>query len=642
MTDAPRPDGDLEWRVDVVIPPAVRSDDAALRQARLLLISTAVLTAAAVLFAVLAFEATGGMNPTTIVLSVGAVIAAANVPLLWRVGLRQCAMLICVEHVLVVSTCALSGGGIVDASLWWLMPAPLVAIVLLGSRAGVYSALATACSIAVVFICDYGGVFTYGNDSTETKVFIAAASITVLLAIAALGGASETARVRSEAKVDDALARLQTANDQLSELAGALTAARDQAVADSSRKTAFLGDMRQFSHEQTATLALVRGNTEGLARAVQSIAASVDTLAAGARDSTHSIDRVAQSASGVQHTSTTLVGAVDDVATSLSSLRAAVALVQQGYAALESRAKDTARAMGEMEASSQAVRDAAGRTADLSHHVINDAERGAQAVVRSNSGVDAIRGTAVELRRAMDELVERTDAVDRILNVIEEVAIETNVLALNASIIAAQAGVHGRGFSIVADQIKGLASRVATSTRESGEIINDVKARARHAGTVLNHAIDTVDQGQALTQEAEAALEQILRSATETTSMAQSIEARTLEQAGQASAVRQAMQAVLREVDTAVRATSDQGHAADEIAESVMRLKAIAPSLSKQADEQAKDAEVVRTVITRVSHMATELHTVQQQQTKSSQQVAASVDELHRAQQGVDRALSQL
>lgn len=633
---------DEHWVIDRVLPAALRETVDDLRRGRLLVIATLILSAAAAFFAITGYQSTNGINSAVVILGVGVPVAMANLGLVRVIGLRSTSVALCVEHVLFVWTTGVVGAGVLDASLWWLAPAPLVATLLLGSRAGLVSGVAASVLVAAEFILSFSGAHTFAGVDEDFEIFVAMAAITVFAAVSGLAYANERARARSESRVDDALTRLQEANDKLSQVAAALTTARDQAVADGARKTAFLDDMRRFSVEQTQSLSRARANTERLTNSIGSIAASVDVLADTARASSGAIDAVASSAHRVQGTSATLVSAVGDAGLSLGALRDAVTSVQNGYAALRRQAEGTAQAMGAMERSSQAVRTAAERTATLSSGVIEDAERGAQAVTRSKAGVDEIRQTAIHLQTVMEDLVTRIGDVDRILNAIDEVTAETNVLALNASIIAAQAGEQGRGFGVVAEEIKGLAARVASSTRESSEVVTDVKGRAVQAAQALRDAIGAVDAGETLSHEAGLALDQILRSAAEATSMAKSIEGQTVEQASQSSSVRNAMTLVMREVESAARATADHKAAADRIADAIAKLGHLAPELSAQATDQARGAQAVRAGTTKVAAMTDELRSVQREQTAASQQVLTSVDDVLRAQEGVDAALKAL
>ncbi len=629
------------WLLDFFLPTSTLADSDELRRGRLFLVSSVVLTVAATFFAIACFESEGA-TPVAFTLSVGSVVAALNLPMIKLTQLlRPMSIALCIEHVVFVWLCGFLGAGVDDPSVWWLAPAPLVATIMLGSNAGLVSAAGCAVGVIALFVAPNFGMH-FRPQEADSELFVTMAAVTVLIALAGLAWAYENSRERNAALVEDAVARLQLANEELSRVAAALTSARDQALADGNVKSAFLDDMRRFSVAQTAALSQASSSTQRLTLGIRAIAKSVDTLAEAAKGSSRGITGVSDASNSLQNTSTTLVGAVDDVATSLGALRGAVSSVQSGIGSLRSQAHETARAMSTMEGSAKAVRESATRTASLSSGVITDAERGATAVTRSASGVDQIRQTALHLRGEMADLVRRVEAVDRIIAVIDEVTIETNVLALNASILAAQAGEHGRGFAIVADQIKGLAARVAKSTRESASVIDDVKFRARTAGIALIDAVDAVDAGEILSRDAGLALEQILRSATEATSMARDIEDHTTSQAEQASSVRAAMTRVLREVETAAKATTEQALAADRIALAVQRLKALAPELSMQTNEQNAGAKEVRAAIARVSAMADELRDVQKEQTRASEQVFGSVDELHRAQQGIDRALGSL
>lgn len=632
---------DDHWVLDFLLPENVRVDSDDLRRGRLFVAATLVLAVSSMLFAVLTIQS-DGLTAVGKTLIGGAAIALFNFPII-RItrSLKLVSVLICIGHVVTVWLCGYFGSGVVDASIWWLAPAPLVATVLLGSAAGIASATVCSAGIFVFFFADELGLH-FEPARGDAKFFLTMAAVTVFFALAAIAWAYEVTQKRSSTLIADAVARLKLANDELSRVAAALTTARDQAVGDGVVKSAFLDDMRRFSHVQTAALSQASTSTQRLNTTIRAVAKSVDTLADAARGSSRGIDGVSDASARLQQTSTTLVGAVDDVAGSLGALRGAVTDVQTGIGTLRSQAHETAKAMGTMEGSARTVRESAARTAALSSAVTGDAERGAAAVTRSAAGVDQIRQTALHLRTSMSDLVQRVEAVDRILAVIDEVTIETNVLALNASIIAAQAGEHGRGFAIVAEQIKGLAARVATSTRESAQVITDVKVRARSAGTALVDAIDALDAGATLSHDASKALEQILRSATEATAMARGIEGHTVDQAEQASSVRAAMARVLREVESAAKATTEQGRAADRIAQAVQRLKALAPELSTQTNEQNAGSKEVRAAIARVSAMADELRDVQKEQTRASEQVFGSVDDLHKAQQGIDRALGSL
>lgn len=617
-------------------------DNESQRRSRLFLVSVLVLTCAAAFFAFMAHQ-TDGFTTVVFLLGTGSMVSAANVPLARITGrLEEVSVLLCTEHVVIVFLCGFYGNGVGDASQWWLVPGPLVAAMLVGPRAGVLAAAAASTGMVFLFVTQQFDLVTYAPDGRERNLFIMLAAVTVFSAVAGLGIAFERSRRHGQDELAQAIRRVQLANEELSKVAAALTTARDQALADGSRKNAFLEQMRQFSSTQTEALSMTKASTERLADTLRAIAQSVESLAETARGSSRAIDGVADAGAQMQLSSRTLVTAVDEVGASLGSLRTTVQAVQRGYGGLRTQAHETAGSMSAMETSAQQVREAAARTLQLSIGVIEDAQRGTDAVTRSATAVNTIRETALQLNETMVELVERVERVDHILAVIDEVAVETNILALNASIIAAQAGEHGLGFAVVADQIKGLAARVASSTRESAAMIEDVKTTGRGVGRVLTDAVAAVESGEALSVEATAALKQILRSAKEASEMARSIESRTGEQAERTTTVKSAMSKVLSEVESALGATTDHARTTDRIAQAVSRLKALAPDIEGRAAQQATGTKQVRDAMARVSAMAEALRDVQEEQKDASANASRSVHEIHRAQEGIDQALKDL
>ncbi len=631
------------WRVvDALVPRSSQRSVEELRRGRLFIISNLVLTAAALFFAVLAIDSDGTINLVAWMLFIGAGLCVCNLPLARNAdSLDVPARLMCVEHIVIVWLCGFFGSGVGDPSQWWLAPAPLVAALLVGPRAGLFSAGLAAAGEVGLFVAERNGVH-FEPRGADFAFFTMMGMTTVFGGIAALVWAYEQSRLKSVALVDITLVRITQTNDELSKMAAALTAARDAAVAENQKKNAFIDDMRRFSVTQTAALERSRQSTERLSSTIRSISSSVETLAKAAATSDGAIDGVVGASAEVGKTMGTMVAAVDETDSALKALRGAVDSVQAGFGALRQQATATATAMVSMEESAAAVEDNAIRTAALSSGVITDAVRGAEAMRRSVSGIEQIRSTAVVVNDAMTELLAQIEEVDRIMNVIDEVTVETNVLALNASIIAAQAGEQGRGFGVVAEQIKGLAARTATSTRASAEVIELVKGRARHAGGTLSQAISAVDAGLTLSRDAATALDQILRSATEAEAMARGIEKRTVEQVQQAEAVAAAMGKVMREVQRSADAAGDHSRTASQIDDAILRMKRLAPELARRADVQTDSSRAVRAAIAQVNAMAQQLAAVQGEQTRAAEVTFASADELHRAQQGVAAALASL
>lgn len=152
---------------------------------------------------------------------------------------------------------------------------------------------------------------------------------------------------------------------------------------------------------------------------------------------------------------------------------------------------DTAQirdSLGELEATIQQVADGAGEAAEASRAAAHAVQQGQQVIGQSLTGlhdlVSEVQGNAV----AIERLAAETTTIGNVLTVIRSIAEQTNLLALNAAIEAARAGEQGRGFAVVADEVRSLASRTQTSTSEIQEMIGQMQSKIHSAVEVMNES----------------------------------------------------------------------------------------------------------------------------------------------------------
>ncbi len=151
----------------------------------------------------------------------------------------------------------------------------------------------------------------------------------------------------------------------------------------------------------------------------------------------------------------------------------------QGSEEQARRVSETATAMEEMNATVLEVAQNASQAADTAENARQKAGEGSAIVARVVSGIGEIRQKAMELRDDMTELGKRAEGIGAIMNVISDIADQTNLLALNAAIEAARAGEAGRGFAVVADEVRKLAEKTMTATKEVGEAITGIQQGTR-------------------------------------------------------------------------------------------------------------------------------------------------------------------
>ena len=185
-------------------------------------------------------------------------------------------------------------------------------------------------------------------------------------------------------------------------------------------------------------------------------------------------------------------------------------------AKLVGASRETAASLAELARSMHVIDASAESITELSRDVVTRAEAGRARLGETAAGMEAIRDATQAAESVIRGLGARTQEIGGILDVIDDVGDQTSLLALNAAIIAAQAGEHGRAFSVVADEIRDLADRVLVSTKEVGGLIRAVQAESEQAIGAIAAGSASVLQGIELSAEAGRALDEITTVARET------------------------------------------------------------------------------------------------------------------------------
>lgn len=253
-----------------------------------------------------------------------------------------------------------------------------------------------------------------------------------------------------------------------------------------------------------------------------------------------------------------------------------------------SAVEDTSASVEEIGASVREVEEHAGESSSLAMRVSEiTSDIGMLAIVNAVEGMDKIAGEVTRSSEIIQRLGTRSVDIEKVLSVIKDVTEQTNLLSLNAAILAAQAGEYGKSFSVVADEIRGLSERTASSTREIGGIVKTIQRDIRDAVFSIDSAQTKVEEGNGLVIKVGDALKEILTAAGHSSEMTKAIERATEEQAIGLGQITHAVEDIRKMVTLVAKAIGEQENALSYLLEGVGEVKEVAEIGKRGTEEQA-------------------------------------------------------
>ncbi len=321
---------------------------------------------------------------------------------------------------------------------------------------------------------------------------------------------------------------------------------------------------------------------------ISGVAQAMDSLSLSASESSSSTMELVASIEEVALNVETLSKSVEEVSSSITEMTASIRQIDSSIASLVEASMTTATSVITMDSSIKQIEQNAAANARISSEVLKDAEVGKASVDATIAGINEIKRSSVTTSEVVNSLSEKATDIGVILSVIDEVAEQTNLLALNAAIIAAQAGEHGRSFGVVAEEIKDLAERTSSSTREISQVIDGVQQEVRRAVESISQAQVSIAEGEKLSQKSGEALNKIVEGITVASSQMDEIARASENQANESQLIRRAMDRVAEMINQIARATSEQGRGTDLIMTAVEKMKELNAQVRNSTREQTK------------------------------------------------------
>jgi methyl-accepting chemotaxis protein len=381
--------------------------------------------------------------------------------------------------------------------------------------------------------------------------------------------------------------------------------------------TLLLRSREQASLTENSSIAL-----ENVRGGINNVLGAADTVTELTQDASSRALELQASAEEVARSMDILFQSVEKTSSSTTEMNASAKEMSSRTDVLAGIGDEVLSFVAQMGSTVEELRQNASSTADISRQVREDAEAGGAAVNKTVEGIHASQELTGRTAEVLDELQQSIGEISQILNVIEEVTNRTNLLALNAAIIAAQAGEHGLGFTVVADEIRELAERTRGSTKEIGGIIKAVQAGSKQAVAKMHESVDLVKKNVGLAQDASTSLSKIVGSASQSYDMATKIANALDEQSRASQHLHEVTSRMSDHISEINRSTREQARGTQLLAQESERVREIAAQVRNATDEQSQAGRGITLALEKISEDARAMRDLLERQLQETDEIA--------------------
>ena len=414
-----------------------------------------------------------------------------------------------------------------------------------------------------------------------------------------------------------------------------LNTATDRIRSSSSQVNAGTQQQSQSLAESYLAVQAIEGSISGIAESTGSLVEAAEESSSATLELGATIEEIA-------HQMEKLFATVEDVSSSISEMSVSSQQIAENVEILSSSTEVTASSITELDASIKEIEENAEKTSRLSEEAAVDAQKGKETVDETIQGILAIRESVDRASAVIQDLGSQSNAIGKILTVIDEVADQTSLLSLNAAIIAAQAGEHGKGFAVVADEIRELAERTAVSTREIGAIITNLQNGTSDAVRAMAAGSERVHQEVERSKSAGHALDKIRSSTMKAREQVSGIVRATQEQSRGSRQITNSINQVASMLDQIASAIKQQSEGTRQLARASESMKEIAAQGKLSTGEQAKGSRQINLSMERIRSMIERIDEATREQTERTRQVVEAVSSIREVSESTSLRTSEL
>jgi methyl-accepting chemotaxis protein len=350
-----------------------------------------------------------------------------------------------------------------------------------------------------------------------------------------------------------------------------------------------------------------------VADSATNVGASAGQLSASADQSAQAVQQVAATVQQIAQGTAQQTESVTGAAATVEQVARAIGSVARGAQEQASAINQSAEITMRIAAAVQQVAVNAQSGAQGSAEAAQAARAGAGTVEKTIKGIERIRTSTATVAQKVQDMGRRSEQIGAIVETIDDIASQTNLLALNAAIEAARAGEHGKGFAVVADEVRKLAENSAKATKEIAGLIKDVQRTIAEAVRAMDEGAAEVDAGVTQADESGQALESIMVAVEAVNRQVNEIATAAQQMDVSANELVSAMDAVSAVVEENTAATEEMGASASEATTAIENIASVAEENSAATEEVSATVEEVSAQVEEVTASAQSLSAMAQE-----------------------------
>lgn len=376
-------------------------------------------------------------------------------------------------------------------------------------------------------------------------------------------------------------------------------------------------EQSHLAERSAQSLVRVRDITEQVVRTAEGVTTRTEDSAARATE-------LRASSEEVRTITSQLFDSAAKTSSSTTEMSAASTQMSAMTSALAAAGDDVLAFIAEMEATTTELGSAAQSTANLSRRAREEAVAGRSAVDATVAGIENSRELTERAANVMGDLAGRVGQIRQILEVVGHVTNRTNLLALNAAIIAAHAGEHGRGFNVVAEEMRELAEQTRKSTNEISIIVNGVASASQAVVAAMQDGVDRVRGTVDLARNASDTLGRIVDTSLSSFEMSERISASLQQQAYATRSLHSTASKMSDHIGENRRSIEEQARAAELLAQEAEAVHNIAAQVRSASEHQSAAARGIAEAMEQIDVDARTIRDIVRRQLEQLEEVSGA------------------